>query len=461
MKKTVSDQIKDLENTRAAKVARQESIMEKSMNEGRSTDADEGQEFDEIELDVKGLDADLVRLRTWEKRMVEQAKSVDGATADKGTASRGTVVSGGMGFVRKHNDKEDAFQGQSFVRKIIAQAAAELKGTHATNIAMERWGQSNPTLVNIIKVGEVPGGGSGSGEWGAELAAADSRYTGDFVEFLYGATLFDKLPLRVAPDNVMVKGQDGAATGYWVGESKAIPATAMDFMDFKLEALKAAALAVVSNDLIRKSSPDAEQMVRDALVSASAQRVDLTFLSAVAGVAGVSPAGLLNGVTGITASGTDSDALRADIKALYAPFIAARNAAGIHLVTNTSLAKSISLMTNALGQYEFATLNTSGGTLLGDPAHVGDNVGATHLIALKPSDIYKIGQRGVEVSLSREAMVEQNVTPTGATDTPVAASATMVSMFQTDSTAIKVIRPIAFAKRRASAVQFITGAAYV
>lgn len=454
MKKSLSEQIKDLEATRAAKVARQTEVMTKSIEEGRSTNEEEGLEVDEIELEVKQLDADLVRLRNMEKRALEAATAIDPGTG----APRG--VPGGQVIVKKFNIKEDTFQGQSFVRKLIAKAAAHLEGTHATNIALSRWGQENQLLVNVIKAGEVPGGGSGAGEWGAELAAADSRYTGDFVEWLYGATLFDKLPLRVAPENVVVKGQDGAATAYWVGESKAIPVTSMDFMDFKLEALKAAALAVISNDLIRKSSPDAEQMVRDALVQASAQRVDLTFLSAAAGVAGVSPAGILNGVTGIAASGTDADALRADIKALYAPFIAARNASGIHLVTNTSLAKSISLMTNAMGLYEFASLTQTGGTLLGDTAHVGDNVGATHLIALKPSDIYKIGTRGVEVSISKEAMIEQNSAPTGATDTPAAATATMVSMFQTDSTAIKVIRPISFAKRRASAVSFITGAAY-
>jgi len=160
------------------------------------------------------------------------------------------------------------------------------------------------------------------------------------------------------------------------------------------------------------------------------------------------------------ASGTTSAALRADISSLYAPFIAAKNAMDIWLVTTPSLAKSIQLMVNALGQTEFGTINTMGGTLLGDNVVTGNNVTSGHLIALRPSDIYRIGDLGVTVSISKDAMIEQDTVPTGATDTPAAASATMVSMFQSESTAIKIVRPINFAKRRASAVAYVSGGAY-
>lgn len=90
----------------------------------------------------------------------------------------------------------------------------------------------------------------------------------------------------------------------------------------------------------------------------------------------------------------------------------------------------------------------------------GDNVDPSDIILIKPSDVWKIGDSGLQVSVSREAMIEQDTAPTGATDTPAAASATMVSMFQEDSTAIKVVRRINFKKRRANAVQWISNADY-
>lgn len=453
--KTIAEQIADLENTRAAKVARQEQVMTKSLEEGRSTSEEEGQEVDEIELEIKDIDSDLVRLKNMDKRNQDRLKSVDGSGAAAGAASRG-----GPTIIVRSSDQAEKFKGQNYVRMIIAKAVGRMEDTSPINVAVARWGKSNPTLVNIIKANEVPGGGSGSGEWGHELVTTNAQYTADFIDYLYSRTIYDQLPLRRVPANVTIKGQDGAATGYWVGESKPIPATAADYFDINLLPLKVAALAVISNELIKDSSPDAEMMVRDALVQASAQRIDLTFLSAAAAVAGVSPAGILNGVTGTASAGTTSDDMRTDIKAAYAPFIAAKNATDLMLVMNPALAKSVSLMTNALGQTEFTGLRATGGELFGDKAVTGDNVAATNLILLKPSDIYRIGDTGVEVSVSREAMVEQSTVPTGATDTPVAASQAFTSMFQSESTAIKVVRRINFAKRRASAVSLITGAAY-
>ncbi len=455
--KTIAEQVKDLENTRAAKAARMAEVMQKSLAEGRSSDEAEADEFDTLDTEIKSLDGDLTRLRKLEAMNAQSATAVQGFDAKSASVSRGGNAAH---IIVKSSDADEKFKGQNFVRQVIAKAIARMEDTSPERVAAQRWGKSNPTLVNIIKVGEVPGGGSGSGEWGSELVTANTRYTGDFIEYLYSATVYDKLPLRAIPQNVMIKGQDGVSTAYWVGESKAIPATTADFFNVSLTPLKVAALAVMSNELLRDSSPEAEMLVRDSLVNASAQRVDTTFLSTAAAVAGVSPAGILNGLTAITASGTNSAGLRADIKSLYSPFITAKNAKDIWLVTNPALAKSIQLMVNALGQTEFATINTVGGSLLGDNVVTGDNVASGLLIALRPQDIYRIGDLGVQVSISKDAMIEQSTAPTGATDTPVAASAMFTSMFQEESTAIKIVRPINFAKRRSSAVAYVSGAAY-
>ncbi len=102
---------------------------------------------------------------------------------------------------------------------------------------------------------------------------SDTRYTGDFIQFLYGMTLYDQLPLVEIPENVHIKGQDGEATANWVGESKPIPATEMDFSDVELTGLEVGALAVVSNKLLRTSAPSAEQLIRNALGKASGKRM--------------------------------------------------------------------------------------------------------------------------------------------------------------------------------------------
>jgi HK97 family phage major capsid protein len=230
-------------------------------------------------------------------------------------------------------------------------------------------------------------------------------------------------------------------------------------MDVNLTPLKVAALAIVSKELLRDSSPSAEKLVRDSLVNASAQKVDSTFLGTAAASAGVSPAGILNGLSAGSSAGNDVDGVIADVKSLYSGFITANNADDLYFVTTQSLAKALGLIQNVMGNFAFPGISANGGTLLGDPLVAGGNVGTGDLILLKPSDIYKIGDRGVEVSLSTEAAIQMDGAPDGASDTPVA-NTSVVSMFQTESVALKVVRPLNFAKRRSSAVAYIGDADY-
>ncbi len=364
-------------------------------------------------------------------------------------------------FYLPRQDPDDVFPGQGFVRRVIARTVARLSegGLNAGQVAQQRWGKSHPQLVRYIKA-SVAGGGTGSGEWGAELVGIDNRYTGDFIEFLNGLTVFNRLPLREVPANVAIKGQDGAATGYWVGESKPIPMSKAEFFDVDLKPLKAGALTTVSLEFIRDASVAAELLVRDALASAISKRIDQTFVGAVAGSDGEYPAGILYNVTPTGSAGTDADAVRADIKALYTPFLTAKNVGNLAFVAHPSLAKALQLMRNGLGQREFEGITANGGTLEGDPVVTGDHVNAAHLILLKPSDIYKIGDGDIDVQTSTHATIEQDTEPTGASDTPVAQSKYPVSMFQSNSVAFKVTRSMNFAKRRASAVAYVNDADY-
>lgn len=447
----LQEQLRQFRQKRNEADERQKSLMETAGDEGRTLDADETSEYDGLETEIKHIDQHVKRL---EKMVERETPSTD---PDNKKPGGPTII------VRK-TDVEDQFKGQAFVRRVICRTLAQLGGYEetASQIAEKRYGKTNPQLVRVIKAGVAGGSatGAGSDSWGAELVDADARYMGDFIEFLAGMTVYDRLPLREVPANIRIKGQDGIGTGFWVGESKAIPASAMDFSAVDLDPLKVAALTVVSKELLRDSSPAAEALVRDALGEASAQRIDTTFLSTDAAVAGVSPAGILNGVAGKTSSGIDSAGVRDDIAAMYGDFLTAKNASGLQLVSTPSLAKAISLQTNALGQTEFEGLGADGGTLLGDPLVTGDNVGATHFILLKPSDIWRIGDTGVEVSLSMDATIEQDDAPTGDAEAPTAASANLVSMFQTENVAFKVVRSINFAKRRAHAAQFVSDAAY-
>jgi HK97 family phage major capsid protein len=449
--KTLADQIKDLENTRGARVARMNEVVQKSVDEGRSMDNDEQHEFDEIKAEIKQLDGDLARYRELEALQKASAAPIQEkqVEVEKSATRAPTIIT--------QRNEEEKFQGQNFTRMVIAKALAHNMGRSPVAIAQERWGKTNPHLVEVIKA-DVAGHGSSDGEAGAELVSQDT-WMGDFQEFLYSTTVYNQLPLREVPANITIKGQDGAATGYWVGESKAIPASQADFNEVSLTPKKVGAIAVVSNELMRDSAPSAEMLVRDALVEAVSQRIDTTFISTDA-VTAAAPAGILNNISATLSAGTDGDAVANDVKEMMYRFITAKNSGGIQFVMNPNLALALSLLRNALDQYEFPNITENGGTLFGRPVITGHNVNANYFVALKPSDIYRIGMGALEVSVSQQASIEMADDPAMDTDTPTAATGKLVGMFQTESTAIKVVQSMNFQRRRESAVAWISDADY-
>lgn len=455
--KTYAEQIKDLENARAAKAARMEDVTKKSLEEGRSLEVSEAEEFDELELEIKQIDEDLVR---YNKLLKMQGQSATPVTeSGRGQVEKSVQTSKGPTVFVKKQDAEDKFEGQSFTRKAIAKIIAKQEGCMPWQVAEQRWGKSSPTLVEVMKTA-VPGHGGTSTEPGSELVTADNRYSGDFIEFLYSQTVYNQLPLREVPANVTIKGQDGAATGYWVGESKGIPMSNSSYSTVSLTYKKVGALTTISNELLRYSDPAAEMLIRDALVQAASQRIDTTFVSNSAGVANVSPAGIMFGIDPTTSAGTDTDGVINDIKELRQRFITAKNSGGLYWIMNPGLASSLGLLRNALGQKEFTQINENGGVLEGSPVVVGHNVGANYLILVKPSDIWRIGMGGIDVSMSEHATIEQADDPAAEQDTPTAQANSPVNMFQTESTAVKVVMSMDFQRRRSSAVAWIDDADY-
>lgn len=454
----IGETIRAFEIKRLAAADRQKAIMALSAAEGRTLEEEEEHEYDALTTELEAIDKHLARCRRQE---ADEAAAAAPVTKSVAGGAGGSVSVAPRVFVRKQ-DVEDAFPGQSFTRRCIAKALAHIENHErpAWQIANERWGKTNPTLVSVMKAG-VAGGGASSGEWGAELVQADARYTGDFITLLYAATVYDKLGLFEVPAYVTIKGQDGGATANWVGESKSIPVSAQDYSTVSLSPLKVAAISVVSKEILKHSSPAAEQLVRNSLVEACSQKVDTTFLGAAAASSTVSPAGLLNGLSSLGSNGYTIDAVREDMRELTAPFITAKyDTTGLILVMHPGLADSLSLMANALGQQAFPGITAAGGTLLGKRVITGHNVGSTTVILLDPRNIWRIGDTGIEVSVSDQATLEQDSAPQGASDTPTAASATLMSMFGTDSVAFKVVRPVSYQKRRSSAVTFIGDAGY-
>jgi HK97 family phage major capsid protein len=311
----------------------------------------------------------------------------------------------------------------------------------------------------------VAAGTTTDATWASPLLAYNT-FAGDFVEYLRPQTILGKFgqggvpDLRRIPFNVHIKGQTSGGTGYWVGEGKPKPVTKYDFNDTYHGFTKVAAISVLTEELIRFSDPSAERLVRDALAGTLIAKLDSDFIDpAVAASAGVSPASITNGVAAITSSGTTGDDVRADIGGLWAAGIAANlPLTSAVYITTPSIALALSLMTNALGQPEFPGFTMNGGTLLGVPTITSNHVPAGTFILAYASEIYLSDDGNVTVDASREASIQMLDNPTNASSdgTPT----TMVSMFQTNSVALRAERFINWSKRRTTAVALLEDVAW-
>lgn len=443
--KTIQEQIAALEAARAAKTARLSEIMQKCMDEGRSTDAAEAEEFDTIDSEVKQADADLVRLRQLEKLNAQKAKEVtheNTATAERASETRGGAVL----FV-----KDNLPKGTAFIRYVIAMANARGSVSDALKFA-ERWEGSTPQVLQYIKA--VAGTTTGT-NWALPLVEP-GNLASEFIELLMPGTIIGQMTgLRRVPFNIKITVQTSGSLVNWVGEAAPKPVGELAFDTMSLGINKVAGIVVLTDELVKLSTPNAEQLVSDDLRKQVTKFLDAQFIDpTVAASAGVRPASITNGVTPITSSGTSADSFRADMRALRVAYHAANmNTAGSVLIMNTLSADALSDMVNPLGQPEFPGLTVTGGTVRGMQAIVSENVPSDSdgsiIVMVKQSDILLADDGVTVIDASREATLDM-----AGGSTPV------FSLWQKNCVGIRAERWITWAKARAEAVQYISGANY-
>jgi HK97 family phage major capsid protein/HK97 family phage prohead protease len=355
--KTISEQVKDLEAARAAKTNQANEVMQKSIAEGRATEADEASQADELLEEVKRLDGDIARLKTLEAISVAKAVPV---TADAGKA---VDVRGGVLSVKA----AELPKGIEFARYAMCLAKAQGNARDALDIAKSQY-PDQARVLNVLEAQKSMGsrgmsemmekaavlaGTTVGTTWAAPLVQYQ-QFAGDFVEFLRPQTIIGKFgqngvpSLRQVPFNVTIPAQTSGGDAYWVGEGAPKPLTSFDFSSSNLRFTKLASIAVLTEELIRFSSPSAEALVRDSLAAAVIQRMDIDFINpAKAAVSNVSPASITNGATtSVSAGGTEAN-VRTDITTLFGTYIAANMtpATGVWIMSSRT-ALQLSMMVN-------------------------------------------------------------------------------------------------------------------
>lgn len=457
-----AERIGAYEAKRASLSAAMTAIMDAADEKGETLDAAQQEEFDELEAQVKAVDAQLERYRKLEaldNDIGDGGKGlapIAGKSAEEGAASRsGTRV--------ELKPQEKLEPGIGYARLVKAKMAARLAGDTPLAMAQRMYGRESETAAIITKANEVVAGTTATGNWASDLVSAEGAAVAAFLEYLRPQTILGRFgqgdipgltPLDFYTPYII---ETGGGDAYWVGEGKPKPLTAFDYDRSTLTPLKIANIAVLTEENIRRSSPNSDMVVRNALVKAIAAGLDVAFIDpSNNGSANVKPASITYGAATVVSTGDDADDIRLDVRALFQKFINANNApsTGVWVMSATN-ALALSTMVNALGQSEFPGISMSGGTFQGLPVIVSQHIG--NVVALvNAADVFLGDEGGVAVDMSREASLEMRSTGLGMDATAGTATAASVSMFQTNSVALRAEREINWKRARASAVAYLT-----
>ncbi len=467
MKTSIADQTKAFEATRATKAARMTAIMEKAGDDGVTLDAAQTEEYDGLVLEVTALDTHLTRLAAHEKTMAAQAKPIDGTTAEKAAESRGPD--------RIIRVERTLPPGVLFARYAMCMGASRGIPAEAMRLAKEHY-RDDPGVLKLVEKTAVAGGSTTGSHWLDDMVPYNVMQ--DFIAFLRPGSIIGKFggpnpgggpnypSLNRVGFNERVSGMSTGFTAGWVGEGlPALPSAAVTF-NIQLLFNKLAALAVLSKEAIRFSNPNAETRVRDELAKAVNAKMDLDFVDPAKAASGTtSPASITYGVVATTPTGTTAAFARTDLATLIGNYATGLlDPSDIVLIMSAQMALQLSMMVNTLGNADFPDISMKGGSLRGFPVIVSEHltsVGSPStqtIIAVKASDVYLADDGVVTVEASDQASIE--MVDTSSQSLISGTGASLVSLWQTGGVGLMAQREITWKLRRATAVQYLSPAAY-
>lgn len=454
MNKTYQERIQALEATRAAKSAEIEAIQTKVSDEGRTKEADEREKFDTLKGEIQAIDAELVDLRELAALNAQKAAPVVAATAAQAADSRAGI---------SVSVKENTPPGVGFARYAKSLLNAYKTHRNIAEVAKEMYPFDDRLQAHLKAA--VPAATTTQTTWASPLVDP-TNLVSEFIEFLRPATIIGKFgqggipALRQIPFNVRIIEQTVGGTGYWVGQGAPKPLTAFGYAPVTNEITKVAAITVLTDELVRLATPSADMLARDGLRDSLVETIDRSLVDpAEAGSAGIQPASLTNGLVALSSAGASADNARTDVTSLLSSFIESNiNPASLVIVMSSTLALALSLMRNSLGQKEFPDMTLNGGFLEGIPViasqYAANASGYGNLVvAISASDVFLSDDGQVTIDASREASLQMLDNPTNNSATATATQ--MVSMWQTNSVALRAERFINWKKRRSTAVVYM------
>jgi Phage capsid family len=310
----------------------------------------------------------------------------------------------------------------SLVRAVLAHARASYTGDrNVANVVRRSWPRDEEALRIVTKAATAPARTDTAG-WAAELSVNTiSELLIALGPLSAGSELLRRGTVLTLDryGSITVPALVASATNAsFIGQGQAIPIRQLDTSkSVKLEPRKLATGFVLSREIIE--SGNAEALVRMVMTNSVALSLDGQLFSNVAGDS-VKPPGLLFGIAALTpVTGGGLAAMTADLAALAA---AVAPVGALDLVFVASPGEAVKILLNAGPKFNFPVLSSSA-------------LASKTVICVAPIAVVAAADATPEIQESRNAVVHMDTSPSD----PIMAGQPVKSMFQTDSSAFRLI----------------------
>jgi HK97 family phage major capsid protein len=387
--------------------------------------------------------------------------------AEKALAANATPVASGPAVLTNPGARvKDSDKADLLVKAALCTFDAYVKRVPLEQVIAQRYGDNevvksvamlttkatqNPAMTN------VPG-------YAQELVR-DSY--GAFMDLLRGESVLPRLPLNRYEFNgynsIKLPGRAVSAKnmeGHFRAEGAPIRVGALATTSITLTPKSLGVIGTFTAELMERSTPSIEAIIRDAMIQDTAAYLDAAFLGSAAGTATTPPGmqSLATGTNTAASAGATNANIMADIRGRLTTMTGLNLGRRLVWIMNPARLMGAQMALTATGAYQFPEAQQ--GQLQGIPVITSTNVPAAVIYLIDAAEIAFAGGAPRFMGTDVATIHEEDAAPLPIVDGAKVAASPVRSLFQTNSAALRCVWEIDWAQLRPGSVQTLTAAAW-
>jgi HK97 family phage prohead protease len=425
---------------------------------------------------TQDLNQEITQLKKQHTSLIESEKLLGGASSE-GHEHRQLIVAGEKkaGTGRESVSSPHVIRSQKkelepieyLIRAGVVAYAQKVWGVGADQARVKIYGEDDNTKLAVewlVRAASAPAMTNVTG-WAAELV---HQIYADLMPALFPKAIYTRLTGyglslgfgRAGKIVIPTRSRTPTIAGSFVGEGNPIPVRQGAFTSQTMTPKKMAVITTWTREMDEYSTPAIEGLLRQAIQEDTSISLDTVLMDSGPATA-IRPAGLMNGITPVTATtGGGIAAVVGDIQKVTDALITSLygNLRSPVWLVNPIQINHLKLIMNSFGEFPFKA-EVNAGNINGYPYIDSGTVPAGTMILIDAADFVSMAGDDPRFEVSDQATLHmEDTTPLPLVDvgSPGAVASPQRSLWQTDSLALRLILPTNWMIRRTGTVAAVS-----